>query len=118
MIVEGSADTPKFTVGSSRHKAELKNQFNALVNARDGDVSLQVVDSQFRRTEVISSGSIAGKGRPGKMTTLDLYSKNGKIQDLFLLFITADRSPGDKLACTRASSTGKRTISKESRISR
>src|SRR5262249_11543989 len=33
MTVEGSTDTPKFTVSSGRHKSELKNQFKALVNA-------------------------------------------------------------------------------------
>jgi AsmA-like C-terminal region len=103
IMVQGSTDTPEFTVTSSRHKAELKNQFHAVVDARDGDVSLQVVDSQFRGTEVVSSGSITGgKGRPGKMTTLDLHSKNGRIQDLFLLFITADRSPMSGVTSWRA----------------
>src|SRR5262249_47616839 len=43
-----------------------------------------------------------GKGRPGKTTTLDLYSKHGKIQDLFLLFITADRSPMSGVTSWRA----------------
>jgi AsmA-like C-terminal region len=103
IVVLGSTDTSEFTVTSSRHKAELNNRFNAVVNAMNGDVWLQQVDSQFRRTEILASGSIAAQpGRPGKMTTLDLYSKNGRIQDLFLLFITADRSPMSGITSWRA----------------
>ena len=92
--VQGSADTPDFTVTSSSHKVDLKNQFHVSVDATNGDVSLERVDSQFRRTEVVTRGSIAAQaGRPGKTTTLDLCSKSGRIQDLLLLFISAGRSP-------------------------
>jgi AsmA-like C-terminal region len=103
IAVLGATDTREFTVTSSRHKAELDNRFNAVVNAINGDVSLPHVESQFRRTEIISSGSIAAQhARPGKVTTLDLYSKNGRIQDLFLLFITAARSPMSGITSWRA----------------
>jgi AsmA-like C-terminal region len=103
IAVAGFTDTPEFTVTSSRHKVELKNEFNAVVNATDGDVVLRKVDSQFRRTEIETTGSIATQkqGR-GKMTTLDFYSRRGRIQDLFLLFITADRPPMTGITSWRA----------------
>jgi len=92
--VQGSADTPDFTVTSSSHKADLKNQFRVSIDATNGDVSLESVESQFRKTRVVTHGSVAAeKGRPGKTTELDLCSKSGRIQDLLLLFITDDRSP-------------------------
>jgi len=92
--VQGSADTPDFSVRSSRHKADLKNQFRVSVDATNGDVSLESVVSQFRKTRVIARGSIAAqKGSPGKTTELDLCSKGGRIQDLLLLFIKDDRYP-------------------------
>ncbi len=92
--VRGSAETPDFMVTAGNHRVDLKNQFHVAVNATNGDVSLERVNSQLRRTEIITRGSVAAQpGRPGKTTTLDLCSKNGKIQDLLLLFITADRAP-------------------------
>ena len=92
--VQGSADTPDFSVTSSSHKADLKNEFRISVDATNGDVSLESVDSQFRKTHVIAHGSIAAEtGRPGKTTQLDLCSRSGRIQDVLLLFISEERSP-------------------------
>ncbi len=93
--VEGSIDTPDFTVTSSSHKTELKSQFKAVVDAKQsGDVLLERVTSQVRRTEILTSGTIAGQpGEPGKTATLDFSLKDGRIQDLLLLFITSERAP-------------------------
>ena len=91
---QGSAETPDFMVTSGSHKVDLKNQFHVAVSASNGDVVLEQVSSQLRRTNIVTRGSVAAQpGKPGKTTTLDLCSKNGRIQDLLLLFITADRSP-------------------------
>lgn len=92
--VQGVTDTPDFTLTSSTHRVELKNQFHAFVDATNGDVSLELVESRLRGTEVIARGSVARQqGRPGKAATLDFCSKNGRIQDLLLVFITAERAP-------------------------
>ncbi|HXZ80723.1 MAG TPA: AsmA-like C-terminal region-containing protein [Terriglobales bacterium] len=94
IAVQGSADTRNFTVTSSRHKADLKNQFQAVVNATTGETQLQRVDSQFRRTHLVSTGIVAKhEGTHGTLTTLNVCSKAGRIQDLLLLFTKADRSP-------------------------
>ncbi len=91
---QGSAETPDFMVTSGSHKVDLKNQFRVAVNATNGDVALEQVKSQLRRTEIVARGSVAAQpGRPGKATALDLCSKNGRIQDLLLLFINADSCP-------------------------
>ena len=92
--VEGTTDTSDFTVRSSRHKTELKNQFKAVVNGTNGDVTLQSVDGQFRRTTIFGKGEVAPQGPQKRRTgSFDFCSKDGRIQDLFLLFIKEEHSP-------------------------
>jgi hypothetical protein len=102
--VQGSIDTQDFTVTSSSHKTELRSQFQAVVNAkRGGDVSLERVLSQLRRTEILAKGAIVGQaGEPGKTAALDFYSRNGRIQDLLLLFATDERAPMSGVTNLRA----------------
>ena len=103
IAVSGSADTPDFAVTSSSHQTELKNQFRAFVDARNGDVFLQQVDSQFRRTELTATGKVAPQPEhPGRETVLDVYSKTGRIQDLLLLFINDERAPMKGVTSLRA----------------
>jgi hypothetical protein len=92
--VDGSTDTPLFKVLSSSHQVQLKTQFHAVVNGENGDTLLQDVDAQFRQTSILARGTVAGEaGRSGKSAALELSSKDGRIQDLLLLFIKSPRAP-------------------------
>ena len=92
--VDGSTDIPEFAVTSSHHATDLRTQFHATVNAENGDTFLQTVSANFRKTTVWSEGSIAGgTGGPGKNASLDLAVKDGRIQDILLLFVKSPRSP-------------------------
>jgi hypothetical protein len=92
--VEGSTDVPLFAVTQSSHQTQLSTQFHAVVNAENGDVFLQNVNANFRQTTIWTQGSIAGEaGQAGKTTSLAMYSKDGRIQDLLLLFIKSPRAP-------------------------
>ena len=94
IAIQGSTDTRDFTVTSSSHKVDLKNQFSALVNGTNGDVSLQRVDGLLRRTKIFGKGDIeTSEGKAGRTAIFDLCSKYGRIQDLFLLFVTSANSP-------------------------
>jgi hypothetical protein len=91
---QGQIDTPEFAVTSSSHQVELQTQFHAVVNGENGDTFLQKVTSNFLRTTISSEGSVAGKaGQNGKTTSLDLAAKDGRIQDLLLLFVHSERAP-------------------------
>ncbi len=59
IAVEGTTDTPNFMVGDSTHKVDLKTQFRAQVDSTNGDVQLDSVSAQVRRTRVHSRGSVA-----------------------------------------------------------
>ena len=92
--VQGSIDVPIFAVVRSAHHTELRTQFHAVVNAENGDVFLQNVNANFRRTAISSQGSVAGEaGHPGKTASLTMFSKNGRIQDLLLLFTSSPQAP-------------------------
>jgi hypothetical protein len=92
--VEGSTDVPLFAVVRSSHHTDLQTQFHAIVNAENGDVSLQNVNADFRQTAIWVRGQVAGKeGQDGKTTLLTAASKEGRIQDLLLLFTTSPRAP-------------------------
>ena len=92
--VEGSTDVPLFAVTRSSHQAQLRTQFHAVVNAENGDVSLQNVNANFRQTTISTQGSVAGEaGQTGKTASLAVASKDGRIQDLLLLFVKSPRAP-------------------------
>ena len=92
--VEGSTDTPAFAVDGSSHETDLQTQFQAEVNAVNGDVFLQNVGARFRQTKIWSQGKVASeKGHEGKVGSFEFAAKDGRIQDLLLLFIEAPHAP-------------------------
>src|SRR5580692_10309287 len=92
--VSGTTDVPDFKVESGGHKVHLRTQFDAYVNGTNGDTFLKRVESRFNRTTVVAEGSIAkSPGTKGKLTNLHLAARNGRLDDLLGLFVTAPRSP-------------------------
>jgi hypothetical protein len=92
--VEGDTDVPLFAVTRSSHHTELRTQFHAVVNAENGDVLLQNVNANLRETTIWTQGSVAGEaGQSGKTTSLTMASKDGRIQDLLLLFTNSPDAP-------------------------
>jgi hypothetical protein len=64
------------------------------VNAENGDVFLQNVNATFRQTTIWTQGSVAGAaGQIGKTASLAMASKDGRIQDLLLLFTKSPQAP-------------------------
>ncbi|MBV8050666.1 MAG: hypothetical protein JOZ80_05725 [Acidobacteriaceae bacterium] len=92
--VRGNTDTAGFFVSGSSHKTDLKAAFDAFVSARSGDVQLNSVESQFWNTKVIWTGLVARQGnQKGRAADLQMQSREGRIEDLLKLFITAEKSP-------------------------
>jgi hypothetical protein len=90
---EGQTDVPNFNVSTSSHTVHLTSEFQAIVDAMNGDVFLQNVRSRFRRTTIVSKGAVSGHpGQKGKTVALDMTVKDGRIEDLLYLF-TEDKNP-------------------------
>src|SRR5713101_4740163 len=90
---QGGADVPNFHVSDSSHIVHLSTEFQAQVDATNGDTLLQSVRSHFERTTVLSSGGVTGQpGQRGKTVALEMAVKDGRIEDLLRL-ITEDKHP-------------------------
>jgi hypothetical protein len=101
--VWGLTDTPAFTVTSSSHREQLRTQFHAVVNGENGDTFLQKVAATFWKTTVWSEGSVAGTAsQPGKTASIELAAKDGRIQDILLLFVRSERAPMSGMVSFRA----------------
>jgi hypothetical protein len=91
---QGVTEVPNFEVRSSSHQQDVKAEFHAIVNGTNGDTFVQTGDAKFRNTTVSYNGSVAGaEGAAGKSASFDLAVKNGRIEDLVLLFVRSPRAP-------------------------
>jgi hypothetical protein len=92
--VEGAAEVPDFEAANSGHKFHLSGQFHALVNATDGDVTLEQAAALVGHTTVVARGRIAPtQTGQGKTASLDLAVQDGLIEEVLLLFVKDRRAP-------------------------
>jgi hypothetical protein len=101
--VEGASDVPLFAVTRSSHHVHLQTQFHAVVNGDNGDILLQRVAATFRKMTLWTEGSIAGTaGQAGKTASLELAAREGRIQDVLLLFAKSPSAPMSGIASFKA----------------
>lgn len=92
--VKGVADVPEFKLADTSHQRHLLANYEAGVNAINGDVDLTGISADFDRTALLVKGSITGaKGQPGKDISLDVSSGRARIEDLMDLFISGKQAP-------------------------
>jgi hypothetical protein len=92
--IAGETHVPDFEATSGSHKVKLVTKFDAYVDGTHGDTFLRRVNAQLVRTNLIVQGSVAGaKGRKGKAALLDIYSRQGRIEDILTLFTNEPRAP-------------------------
>lgn len=102
----GSVDIPDFKVRRAARSSPIASRFDAFVNALNGDVRLEHVETMIVKTNVLARGSIAETPGPARKTTsLDLNVSRGRIQDILRLFIKEPRSPIAGAISFRAHST-------------
>jgi hypothetical protein len=103
METHGTVDVPDFKVRRAGRSVPLHAAFHGFVDAVNGDVRLEHVDTTVVKTLILASGSVAGKpGQHGKTTSLEVHVKDGRIQDVFRLFVKEPRSPVSGLISFRA----------------
>jgi hypothetical protein len=65
IVVDGTTDTPNFSLDVSGHEVPLRTKFHAIVDGTNGDTYLQPVDAWLNKSHIIARGSvqdIKGKG--------------------------------------------------------
>lgn len=91
IYVDGTTDTPDFSVDVSGHKVNLTTQFHAIVNGTNGNTYLQPVKAHFLHTDVTASGEVVrAQGQPGHDIRLDVTIHRGRIEDLLEIGVKTD----------------------------
>jgi hypothetical protein len=89
----GKVEIPNFRVASGTQVVHLSTQFQAAVDAKNGDTDLENIQSYFDRTSILSKGTVTGHpGQHGKTALLEMTVINGRIEDLLRLF-TEEKRP-------------------------
>lgn len=88
IAIDGTTDTPDFSVDSGGHPVDLTTTFSAIVDGANGDTTLQPVDAHFRHTTLRTTGTIAGTpGQKGKAVSLDVSATDARMEDILLLVV-------------------------------
>ncbi|MGO9639931.1 MAG: AsmA-like C-terminal region-containing protein [Candidatus Acidiferrales bacterium] len=88
ITVDGTTDTPNFSVNSGGHPVDLSTTFHAIVDGANGDTTLQPVDAHFEKTALQAAGTIMGtRGKKGKTVSLEVNATEARIEDLLLLVL-------------------------------
>jgi hypothetical protein len=85
--VDGTTDTPNFSLDTANHPMPLRTRFHAVVDGITGDTYLEPVDATLRNSTFTTSGSVINvKGR-GHIIDLNVYVPQGRIQDFLDLVV-------------------------------
>jgi hypothetical protein len=104
METHGTIDIADFKVKRAGRTVPLHTSFHAYIDALNGDVQLEHVDTTVVKTLILAKGSVAGRpGQHGKTASLEVHVKDGRIQDISRLFIKEPHSPVNGVISFRAS---------------
>lgn len=90
--VEGTTDTPNFSVDVSGHPVHLKTEFHAIVDGTNGNTELRPVRAHFLHTDIVATGLVARaeNGQRGHHIALNVVIDHGRIEDLLALGAKSD----------------------------
>jgi hypothetical protein len=84
--VEGTTNTPEFSLGSGGNSVPLRTEFVTVVDGTNGDTLLAPVRAWLGETQVVASGAVVHRGGvDGKTIELEVEVMEGRIEDFLLL---------------------------------
>lgn len=89
--VEGTTSTPDFMVRIGGHPVALDTTFSATVDGTNGDTLLHPVTAHLQNTVIVAQGGIVKIPEKGRTINLDVTVDKGRIEDLLLLAVKADK---------------------------
>ena len=91
---DGEAHVLNLRIDDARHRVPLRTTFHAVVNGTNGDTYLQSIYAHAWKTNSIFVGSISGNpDSKGKTAVFDFSVRDGRIEDLFRMFVRAIHPP-------------------------
>jgi len=92
--ITGQTDTPDFMVTLSGHKLRLATTYHALVDATNGNTTLDPIHATFLNTSVTAKGGVYEvKGDKGRVIKLDVAIDEGRLEDIMQLAVKTPRAP-------------------------
>jgi len=86
VTVDGTTDTPDFSINVSGHKVALHTQFHALVNGTNGNTYLQPVHAHLLHTDFTATGYVVrAQNVKGHDIHLVVQIDHGRVEDLLYL---------------------------------
>ncbi len=86
--VAGNTDVPAFSLRTGGEPVHLTTTFHSIVDATNGDTTLDPVDAKFLNSEFICRGGVTQQeGRRGKTVSLDAYTKSARMEDILRLLV-------------------------------
>ena len=90
IIVDGTAETPDFSLDTAKHPMHLRTRFHAIVDGTSGDTYLRSVDAILGNSHFTTSGAVVNvKGR-GHQIDLDVDVPGDQLQDFLNLSVKTE----------------------------
>jgi hypothetical protein len=81
--VHGETDTPNFMLKVSGHTVPFKTTYHAIVDATNGDTTLERINATFLKTSLVAKGGVYDvEGVHGRLVTLDIDMPSGRLEDI------------------------------------
>ncbi len=88
--VNGSAHVGNFLVSGSSHSRDLAVQYNLVINAITGEITLKKIAAEFDHSDLLFTGAIfTTHPVNGQLVSMDLSSHHARVEDLLDLFISS-----------------------------
>ena len=92
--VDGQTETPNFMVNISRNPVPLSATYHAIVDATNGDTTLDPVHATFLGTSLVARGGVYDTPGPaGHVVRLSVEIADGRIEDIMKLTMPTTAAP-------------------------
>ena len=87
IVVDGTTDTPDFSLDTANHPLPLQTRFSAIVDGTTGDTYLQSIQAKLRNSSFTTSGAVINIKGHGHRIQLDLDVASAQLQDFLDLTV-------------------------------
>lgn len=90
IIVDGTTETPDFSLDTANHPMALHTRFHATVDGTSGDTYLEPVNAKLRNSSFTARGAVVSVKGKGHTIDLDVDIPSGQIQDFLELAVKTE----------------------------
>lgn len=87
IVIEGTIDTPDFSLDTANHPMPLHTQFHATVDGTTGDTYLEQVNGKLRNSTILARGQVINIKGQGHRISLDVEVPDAQLRDFLELAV-------------------------------